>query len=135
MYQGVQNFIDSTKACAHRDGYVETLSGRRRYIAGIDSSDRMESQMAERMAVNTPVQGSAADLIKIAMIRIQKRINDEQLPLRMMLQVHDELVFECPKDQVDTLAAMVKSEMENAMQLQVPLVASVGFGENWLIAH
>ncbi|MCQ2090294.1 MAG: DNA polymerase I [Fibrobacter sp.] len=135
MYQGVQNFIDSTKACAHRDGYVETLSGRRRYIAGIDSSDRMESQMAERMAVNTPVQGSAADLIKIAMIRIQKRINDEQLPLRMMLQVHDELVFECPKDQVDTLAAMVKSEMENAMQLQVPLVASVGSGENWLIAH
>lgn len=135
MYQGVQNFIDSTKACAHRDGYVETLSGRRRYIAGIDSSDRMESQMAERMAVNTPVQGSAADLIKIAMIRIQKRINDEQLPLRMMLQVHDELVFECPKDQVDTLATMVKSEMENAMQLQVPLVASVGFGENWLIAH
>jgi len=135
MFQGVQNFIEETKANAHRDGYVETLSGRRRYIAGIDSSDRMESQMAERMAVNTPVQGSAADLIKIAMIRIQKRINDEQLPLRMMLQVHDELVFECPRDRVDELAAMVKSEMENAMQLQVPLVASVGFGENWLIAH
>lgn len=135
MFQGVQMFIESTKANAHRDGYVETLSGRRRYIAGIDSSDRMESQMAERMAVNTPVQGSAADLIKIAMIRIQKRINDEQLPLRMMLQVHDELVFECPKDKVDALSAMVKSEMENAMQLQVPLVASVGFGENWLIAH
>jgi len=135
MFQGVQMFIESTKVNAHRDGYVETLSGRRRYIAGIDSSDRMESQMAERMAVNTPVQGSAADLIKIAMIRIQKRINDEALPLRMMLQVHDELVFECPKDQVETLSAMVKSEMENAMKLQVPLVASVGFGENWLIAH
>ena len=135
MFQGVQNFIEETKAAAHRDGYVETLSGRRRYIAGIDSSDRMESQMAERMAVNTPVQGSAADLIKIAMIRIQKRINDEQLPLKMMLQVHDELVFECPRDRVDELSAMVKSEMENAMQLQVPLVASVGFGENWLIAH
>lgn len=135
MFQGVQNFIESTKANAHRDGYVETLTGRRRYIAGIDSSDRMESQMAERMAVNTPVQGSAADLIKIAMIRIQKRINDEALPLRMMLQVHDELVFECPRDRVDELSAMVKSEMENAMKLQVPLVASVGFGENWLIAH
>jgi len=135
MFQGVQMFIESTKANAHRDGYVETLSGRRRYITGIDSSDRMESQMAERMAVNTPVQGSAADLIKIAMIRIQRRINDEQLPLKMMLQVHDELVFECPKDQVETLSAMVKSEMENAMKLQVPLVASVGFGENWLIAH
>ncbi|MCQ2054856.1 MAG: DNA polymerase I [Fibrobacter sp.] len=135
MYQGVQEFIETTKQEAHRDGYVETLSGRRRYIAGIDSSDRMESQMAERMAVNTPVQGSAADLIKIAMIRIQKRINDEQLPLKMMLQVHDELVFECPKARVEELSAMVKSEMENAMQLKVPLVASVGFGENWLIAH
>jgi len=135
MYQGVQKFIDDTKAAAHRDGYVETLSGRRRYIAGIDSSDRMESQMAERMAVNTPVQGSAADLIKIAMIRIQKRINDENLPLRMMLQVHDELVFECPKDQVEELSQMVKSEMEGAMELKVPLVASVGFGKNWLEAH
>jgi len=135
MYQGVQQFIEDTKAAAHRDGYVETLSGRRRYIAGIDSSDRMESQMAERMAVNTPVQGSAADLIKIAMIRIQKRINEEKLPLKMMLQVHDELVFECPRDQVDAMAQMVKSEMENAMELKVPLVASVGFGENWLEAH
>ncbi len=135
MYQGVQQYIEDIKAAAHRDGYVETLSGRRRYIAGIDSSDRMESQMAERMAVNTPVQGSAADLIKIAMIRIQKRINAENLPLRMMLQVHDELVFECPRDQVEAMAQMVKSEMEGAMQLKVPLVASVGFGENWLVAH
>ena len=135
MYQGVQQYIEDTKAAAHRDGYVETLSGRRRYIAGIDSSDRMESQMAERMAVNTPVQGSAADLIKIAMIRIQKRINEENLPLKMMLQVHDELVFECPRDQVEAMAQMVKSEMEGAMQLKVPLVASVGYGENWLVAH
>ena len=135
MYQGVQKYIEDVKAAAHRDGYVETLSGRRRYIAGIDSSDRMESQMAERMAVNTPVQGSAADLIKIAMIRIQKRINEENLPLRMMLQVHDELVFECPRDQVEPMSQMVKAEMEGAMQLQVPLVASVGFGENWLEAH
>ena len=135
MYQGVQQYIEDTKAAAHRDGYVETLSGRRRYIAGIDSSDRMESQMAERMAVNTPVQGSAADLIKIAMIRIQKRINEENLPLKMMLQVHDELVFECPRDQVEPMSQMVKAEMEGAMQLKVPLVASVGFGENWLEAH
>jgi len=135
MYKGVQQYIEDIKAAAHRDGYVETLSGRRRYIAGIDSSDRMESQMAERMAVNTPVQGSAADLIKIAMIRIQKRINDEHLPLKMMLQVHDELVFECPRDQVEPMSQMVKAEMEGAMQLKVPLVASVGFGENWLEAH
>ena len=135
MYQGVQQYIEDIKAAAHRDGYVETISGRRRYIAGIDSSDRMESQMAERMAVNTPVQGSAADLIKIAMIRIQKKINEENLPLKMMLQVHDELVFECPADQVDAMAAMVKAEMEGAMELKVPLEASVGTGKNWLEAH
>ena len=135
MYQGVQKFIDDTKAYAHKNGYVETLSGRRRYIAGIDSSDRMESQMAERMAVNTPVQGSAADLIKIAMIRIQERINRGNLPLKMMLQVHDELVFECPKDRLEELSAMVKAEMEGAMELKVPLVASVGYGKNWLEAH
>ena len=135
MYKGVQQYIEDIKAAAHRDGYVETLSGRRRYIAGIDSSDRMESQMAERMAVNTPVQGSAADLIKIAMIRIQKRINEENLPLKMMLQVHDELVFECPRDQVEPMSQIVKAEMEGAMELKVPLIASVGFGENWLEAH
>ena len=91
--------------------------------------------MAERMAVNTPVQGSAADLIKIAMIRISEKINKESLPLKMMLQVHDELVFECPKNLAEEMGKIVKQEMENAMQLKVPLVASVGFGENWLEAH
>lgn len=135
MYKGVQRFVEQTKIEAHKNGYVQTLSGRRRYITGLDSNDHIESQMAERMAVNTPVQGSAADLIKIAMIRIQNRINAESLPLKMMLQVHDELVFECPQNCVEAMAKMVKTEMEHAMELKVPLVASVGFGKNWLIAH
>lgn len=135
LYQGVQHFIDKTVAFAHENGYVETLTGRRRYIPGIDSHDRTECQMAERMAVNTPVQGSAADLIKIAMIRIADRIEKEKLPLKMILQVHDELVFECPKSQVESLSLMVKEEMESAMSLSVPLIASVGFGSNWLKAH
>lgn len=135
LYQGVQHFIDKTVAFAHENGYVETLTGRRRYIPGIDSHDRTECQMAERMAVNTPVQGSAADLIKIAMIRIADRIEKEKLPLKMILQVHDELVFECPKSQVEFLSLMVKEEMESAMSLSVPLIASVGFGSNWLKAH
>ncbi len=135
LYEGVQKFIEDTKAFAHKTGYVETLSGRRRYIAGIDAADHNESKMAERMAVNTPVQGSAADLIKIAMICIAKRIREEKLPLKMMLQVHDELVFECPRAVVEEMAALVKGEMEGAMQLNVPLVASVGFGDNWLQAH
>jgi DNA polymerase-1 len=135
LYQGVQSFIDQTVAFAHEKGYVETLTGRRRYIPGIDSHDRTECQMAERMAVNTPVQGSAADLIKIAMIRIAERIEKEKLPLKMVLQVHDELVFECPKSEVEALSMMVKEEMESAMKLSVPLIASVGFGSNWLSAH
>jgi len=135
LYQGVQQFIDKTVAFAHENGYVETLTGRRRYIPGIDSHDRTECQMAERMAVNTPVQGSAADLIKMAMIRIANRIEKEKLPLKMILQVHDELVFECPKSEVEFLSLMVKEEMESAMSLSVPLIASVGYGSNWLRAH
>jgi DNA polymerase-1 len=131
----VQKFIDNTIEFVHKNGYVETLSGRRRSIPGIFSTDRMECKMAERMAVNTPVQGSAADLIKLAMIRIAEKIKRESLPLKMMLQVHDELVFECPKNQVEEMGNIIRQEMENAMTLKVPLVASVGFGENWLEAH
>ncbi len=134
-YQGVRRFIDDTVAFAHAHGYAETLSGRRRFIPGIDSSDRTECQMAERMAVNTPVQGSAADLIKMAMIRIHSRIRSEKLPLRMILQVHDELLFECPKSEAEVLGALVREEMENALTLEVPLTVSVGFGKNWLEAH
>ena len=135
LYRGVEAYVERTKAFAHEHGFVETLSGRRRAIPGIDSGDRTECQMAERMAVNTPVQGSAADLIKTAMIRVAARIEKDSLPLRMMLQVHDELVFECPKDRAEDLGKIVRSEMEQAMTLKVPLVASVGFGANWLAAH
>ena len=135
LYRGVEAYVEKIKHFAHEHGYVETLSGRRRAILGIDSSDRTECQMAERMAVNTPVQGSAADLIKTAMIRVAKRIEEDSLPLTMMLQVHDELVFECPKDRVEEMGKIVQSEMQNAMELKVPLVASVGYGANWLEAH
>ncbi len=135
LYKGVEAYVERVKAFAHERGYVETLTGRRREIPGIDSGDRTECQMAERMAVNTPVQGSAADLIKTAMIRVASRIEKDSLPLRMMLQVHDELVFECPREQAESLGEIVRFEMEHAMDLKVPLVASVGFGANWLAAH
>lgn len=135
LYRRVGEFVEKTVAAARDTGYVETLAGRRRYIPGIDSTDHTERQMAERMAVNTPVQGSAADLIKMAMIRIHDRIAKEQLPLRMLLQVHDELVFECEAGRADEFAAMVRSEMENALSLRVPLVAEAGKGINWLMAH
>ncbi len=135
LYRGVEAYVEKIKAFAHENGFVETLSGRRRTIPGIDSGDRTECQMAERMAVNTPVQGSAADLIKTAMIRVANRIEKDALPLRMMLQVHDELVFECPKEKAAELGEIVRFEMEHAMELAVPLSVSVGFGPNWLSAH
>lgn len=135
LYSQVNSFIEQTVASARELGYVETLCGRRRYIPGIDSADHTERQMAERMAVNTPVQGSAADLIKIAMTRIYQRIEAEQWPLQLLLQVHDELVFECPQERAKEFATWVKQEMEGAMQLSVPLIAEAGMGQNWLQAH
>lgn len=135
LYRGVEAYVEKIKKFAHEHGYVETLTGRRREIPGIDSADRTECQMAERMAVNTPVQGSAADLIKTAMIRVANRIQADSLPLTMILQVHDELLFECPRNRVNELGKIVQREMQNAMTLRVPLVASVGFGANWLEAH
>ncbi|MCK9181413.1 MAG: DNA polymerase I [Fibrobacteraceae bacterium] len=135
LYSGVKEFEDRVTKFVREHGYVETITGRRRVIPGIDSHDHTERLMAERMAVNTPVQGSAADLIKMAMIRVATRIEKEKLPLEMILQVHDELVFECPADRAEELGAIVKKEMENAMILDVPLVASVGFGKDWLEAH
>ena len=135
LYGSVQAFIDKTVDFARSHGYVETLSGRRRYIPGIDSPDHTERQMAERMAVNTPVQGSAADLIKVAMVRICKRLREEKPDLQLLLQVHDELVFECPADKAEEYAVWIKAEMEGAMELSVPLVAEAGIGDNWLLAH
>lgn len=135
LYRGVESYVEETKRFAHEHGYVETLTGRRRNIPGIDSSDRTECQMAERMAVNTPVQGSAADLIKVAMIRVAQRIEKDSLPLKMILQVHDELVFECPRDSAAEMGKIIQEEMQSAMVLKVPLAASVGFGGNWLEAH
>ncbi len=135
LYTDVQKFIDDTIAFVHQTGYVETITGRRRFIPGIFSSDKMECRMAERMAVNTPVQGSAADLIKKAMLEISSGIKNEQLPLTMILQVHDELVFECPAYRAEELGRWIQEKMEMAMSLRVPLVAAVGFGKNWLEAH
>jgi DNA polymerase-1 len=135
LYSTVKDWIDAVVQQARTEGAVHTISGRRRVIPGIGSGDHTERQMAERMAVNSPVQGSAADLIKIAMVRLHRRIQNEQLPLKILLQVHDELVLECPETEASRLALVVKQEMEQAFVLRVPLVAEVGIGSNWLIAH
>jgi DNA polymerase I len=130
-YAGVRAFIDATLDQARRDGRVETLFGRIRPIPDINSKNANQRGFAERTAVNTPLQGTAADLIKLAMIRIDEEIQKRGLQSRMTLQVHDELVFEVPEPEVDEMKRFVREQMENAHPLDVPLVVELGAGPNW----
>ncbi len=134
-YPSVSEFIARTVAEAHRNGYVTTILNRRRYLPELKSDNRNLRDFAERTAVNTPIQGAAADLIKIAMIRIEKRLKQEGWKAQMILQIHDELVFEAPDGEKDRLSAMVRDEMEGAITLSVPVKVDVGFGKNWFEAH
>ena len=131
----VRRYIDELLRHAHQQGYVETILGRRRSLPELKSSNVNVVQGAERIAIATTVQGSAADLIKVAMIRMQQEIERENLPYRMLLQVHDELVFEVPKKRVKSAARWAKKLMEEAMELRVPIVVDTGWGANWLEAH
>ncbi len=133
-YPRIRAFIDRCVQDARRDGFVRTILGRRRPIQNIDSQNRVARAQAERFAVNTVVQGSAADLIKTAMIRLHARIHAESLPLRMLLQVHDELVCEAPRERAAEMAEALRSVMSGAMTLRVPLKADAAIGENWLEA-
>ena len=133
-YPRIRSFINQCISDAKRDGGVRTIQGRHRPIRDLDSRNRMTRAQAERLAVNTVIQGSAADLIKMAMIQLHKRIGDECLPLRMLLQVHDELVCESPRDAAQSMAAIIRDVMTNAMPLRVPLKVDVATGENWLEA-
>jgi len=117
---------------ARSSGYVTTLFNRRRYIPEIKTGGMREQQQAERIAINTPVQGSAADLIKIAMINIHRKMKRNNFKSLMTLQVHDELVFEVPEDELDKMKKLVKEEMEGAVRLSVPVKVSVQYGKNWL---
>ena len=130
-YAGVKGFLAGLAESARQKGYAETRWGRRRYITEINSQNRMRREMAERLAINMPLQGTAADLIKAAMITIQKRLRAEGLKTRMLLQVHDELVFEVPEVEKAQVEALVKQEMESAMPTKVPLKVSTGWGYNW----
>jgi DNA polymerase-1 len=130
-YAGVKRWIDETIAQVREAGFTLTLHGRRRPIPDMDARNPNARGFAERTAVNTPLQGTAADIIKLAMIRIQKRLEADGWRSRMLLQVHDELVFEAPPEEADKLIAMVKELMEGACALEVPLVAEVGTGDNW----
>lgn len=134
-YPEVKDYMDAVIQKAKADGYVETIFGRKRFLSDINSQNSIVRGYAERNAINAPIQGSAADIIKIAMINIQKRIDAEGLKATMIMQVHDELNFSVPKDEVEKLKALVSEEMEAAASLKVSLIADCGVGENWLEAH
>ena len=124
-------FIDGTLRQVRRSGITRTLFGRLRPIPEMDSRNPAQRGFAERTAVNSPIQGSAADLIKLAMIRVDERLRDEKLEARMLLQVHDELLFEVPEAETAAVARLVKKEMEGVYDLKVPIVADVKVGKNW----
>jgi len=134
-YPQLRKYIADQVNFARENGYVETVLGRRRYLKDINSRNQVVRGAAERNAVNAPIQGSAADIIKIAMLNIHKRMLEENLRSTMLLQVHDELVFDAYKSELELLKKLVKQEMENAYQLNVPLVVDIGIGDNWLQAH
>ena len=134
-YPGVQEYMDHTKTTAAEQGYVETLYGRRLYLPDIKASNAIARQASERTAINAPMQGTAADIIKRAMIKVDDWLASSGLNARMTMQVHDELIFEVGADQVDALVLGVKAAMEGAAELLVPLIVDVGVGENWDQAH
>ena len=134
-YPGIRQYMDETLAFAREKGYVETMYGRRRSTGNLFASNRNLVQAEERAAINMPIQGTAADLIKIAMINIHKRMNRESYRSKMILQIHDELLFECPDIEVEKLGAMVQEEMEGAVVLSVPLKVDWNYGNNWYEAH
>jgi len=133
-FSGVRAFLDGQIALARHQGYVETLFKRRRYIPELKERNFSLRAYGERNAQNSPLQGSAADLIKLAMVRIHQAIQDRKLAGRMLLQVHDELIFEVPPEEVEVMTELVRDRMENVVQLQVPLVVDIGTGPNWLDA-
>jgi len=130
-YPGVKSYMDNTISQARRKGYVTTMFNRRRYLPDINSPNRNLRMFAERTAINTPIQGTAADIIKLAMVKIAASIREDGLGSRMILQVHDELVFETPEDEVDKMRDLVKGEMENAAALSAPLRVDMKVGANW----
>ena len=134
-YPNLKNYMRNQISYAREKGYVETVLGRRRYLRDINSQNAIIRSSAERNAVNAPIQGSAADIIKIAMIKIGEKLYNESWESKMIIQVHDELVFDVKKQELEKLQLMVKKEMENAFKLNVPLVVDIGVGENWLEAH
>lgn len=134
-YSGIAHYMDKTVAKARHDGYVETMFGRRRYIKELAAKNKNLQAFGERVAKNTPIQGTAADIIKIAMIRVYNRLRESKLDAKLILQVHDELIVEAKEDCADKVAALLKEEMENAVKLTVPMTVDVNIGKTWYDTH
>jgi DNA polymerase-1 len=134
-FKRVKEFMNNSVTSAKDKGFAETILGRRRYLRNINSNNRVVSQAEERIAINMPIQGSAADMIKIAMINIHKELEKRKAKTKMVLQVHDELLFDAHKDEVDELKPVIKKLMEKALPLNIPVIVDVGTGNNWLDAH
>lgn len=134
-YSGIAHYMDKTVAKARHDGYVETMFGRRRYIKELAAKNKNLQSFGERVAKNTPIQGTAADIIKIAMIKVYNRLRESKLDAKLILQVHDELIVEAKEDCADKVAALLKEEMENAVKLTVPMTVDVNIGKTWYDTH
>ena len=134
-YPGVKDHMDRVIADAREKGYVETIFGRKRFLPDINSKNAIARGLAERNAINAPIQGSAADIIKLAMIAVSRRMEAEHLRSQMVLQVHDELVFDVVPEERDRMVALVKQEMEGVCTLSVPLITECNYGKNWREAH
>jgi DNA polymerase-1 len=134
-FPSVREFIDDTLAFARRNGYVETMTGRRRYVRDVNSRNMTTRMGAERNAINMPVQGTAADMIKIAMSRVHLALAKAGHSTKLLLQVHDELVFEAPKTEIKIVEPIIRDAMTNALPMDVPIEVEIGHGQNWLDAH
>ena len=131
QFPGVQDYIDNIIREAKEQGFVETMFHRRRYLPDINSRNFNLRSFAERTAMNTPIQGTAADIIKVAMVQVAKRLEEENLEAKMLLQVHDELVFEAPENEIPVLEKLVEETMEHAIELSIPLSVESSSGETW----
>ena len=134
-YAGVRAYMADVVERAKKDGFVSTLLGRRRWVPELKSSNFNTRSFGERVALNMPVQGTAADIIKLAMLRVSDRLERDGFAGRLVLQVHDELIVECPESETERVSAMLREEMEGVMALAVPLLAETGAGKTWAAAH
>ena len=130
-YPGIKDYMNSLIKSAHDNGYVETIFGRKRIIDELENKNYMVRTQGERMALNTPIQGTSADILKIAMIEIYNELSKRNLKAKMIIQVHDELLIDCPKNEKDEVISIIKDKMENAYKLSVPLKVDIECGKNW----